>query len=418
MNSTMDFAAYAGRWVALVGEQVAGVGLTPEEAVQVARRNRSKDRFVLRFVDAQRGELLPLSPLVGRIRPFLQQYPQPMYLVGGAVRDLLLGRVAHDLDFVVPDGAIRLAFQVADQFGVPAYALDRERDTGRVVLQAEQTTFDFARFRGEDLEADLRARDFTINAMALPVGDVSTANLIDPCDGQTDLAERQICLTHADALQDDPVRALRAVRLAAELDFTLSAETETAVQEAASLLHLVSHERIRDELLRLMQTAVPDAAVAAMHRLGLLTAVLPEVAELADVEQSPPHFEPVLAHTLHVVAWLVKLEAVLFAEKEAADPALHAVRTALFPWFESLKAHFVRVVDGVNVLALLRLAGLFHDVGKKSSQVMEANGRIRFIGHEKVSAEETAHRLRVLCMSNHTIDHVQRIVRHHMRLFS
>jgi len=254
---------------------------------------------------------------------------------------------------------------------------------------------------------------------ALPAEAASIHNLIDPCDGQTDLANRHIRLTHVQALQDDPLRSLRAVRLAIELGFVMSAETEVAVREATALLHSVSSERIRDELMKLMQTAVPDQALTIMHRLGLLAVVLPEVAALDDVEQSAPHFEPVLAHTLRVISWLVDLEQVLFAGKVTTDSAVKAVRDALLPWLPSLKAHFMRVGDGgMDGITLLRVAALFHDIGKKETQTVADNGRIRFIGHEKVGAVGAARRLRKLSMSNQSIDHVQRIVQHHMRLFS
>ena len=156
----MDLSLYAGRWVALVNDQVAGVGHAPEEAISLARRNRPKERFVLRFVEQPGGGPLTLSPLLERIRPFLLQQSQPVYLVGGAVRDALLGRASNDLDFVVPDRAIRFAFKMADYLGVPAYVLDRERDTGRVVLKDDKTTLDFARFRGDTLEADLERPRF------------------------------------------------------------------------------------------------------------------------------------------------------------------------------------------------------------------------------------------------------------------
>jgi len=110
--------------------------------------------------------------LLRRLGPILASRPAPVYLVGGAVRDALLGRAAYDLDFVVAHDAIRLAFAVADELRVAAYTLDRERDIGRVVL-GQEIVLDFARFRGPDLEADLRARDFTINALAVNAAEVS-----------------------------------------------------------------------------------------------------------------------------------------------------------------------------------------------------------------------------------------------------
>ncbi len=416
----MDLSAYAGRWVALVGGRVAGVGSTPDEARRVAQHNRGKDRFVIWFVEPDGGERLKLSPLLDRLRPFLLQQEQPIYLVGGAVRDGLLGRESHDLDFVVPRQAIKLAFKVADWLGVPAYVLDRERDTGRVVLAEEATTLDFACFRGDDLEADLRDRDFGLNAIALPATAVTTTSLIDPCNGQADLMNRRIHLTHPNALNQDPVRLLRGLRLAAKLNFTLSEETQTAVSSAVPHLYKTSGERVRDELLNLIGTAVPDQLLFQMQKMGVLTAVLPEIAALEPVQQSAPHHEPVLAHTATVLRWLLQIELLLKQPSKIIDyPELNTVQQMLAPFAEELRTHLMREVDGgVDGYTLLRLSGLFHDVGKLETQTVEGNGRIRFFGHDKVGAKIAAKRLRRLHLSNQAIKHVKFTVQNHMRPLS
>jgi putative nucleotidyltransferase with HDIG domain len=410
-----DLTAYAGRWVALSGEMVAGVGHTAEEALLLARRNRPKERFSLRFVEQPGGEPLALSPLLERLRPFLTQQDRPVYLVGGAVRDALLNRVSHDLDFVVPHRAIQMAFKAANALGAPAYVLDQERDTGRVVLPEADTTLDFACFRGPDLEADLRDRDFTINAMALPATAVTRASLIDPCGGAADLQARLIRQTHAQAIASDPVRALRALRLAHGLEFSLAEETTAAVSAAAPLLQSVSIERVRDELLKLLETAVPHQAVQQMADLGLLPVVLPEIAALADVAQSAPHHEPVLAHTQSVLHWLVQIESLLNGA-EPHNAALKQAAAALADFRAPLLEHLNRRVDGgINGRTLLRLGALFHDTGKKKTQTVESDGRIRFLGHDKAGAKLAARRLRRFAMSNQAIAHVERIVAGHMR---
>ncbi|NKQ35959.1 MAG: HDIG domain-containing protein [Chloroflexi bacterium] len=410
-----DLSVYAGRWVALAGDEVAGVGFTGEEALHMARQNRYKARLTVRYVDDPAGEALALSPLLERLRPLLVQSSQPVYLVGGAVRDALLGRYTNDLDFVLPQGAIKLAFQIGDALGEPAYVLDRARDTGRVVLPGQEMHLDFARFRGPDLLTDLRERDFSINAMALPATAVTRAAIIDPFGGQEDLPDSRIRLVNDHALQDDPVRGLRAVRLAASLNFTLTPETETAVQQAAPLLSTVSVERIRDELVKMLATAVPDQAIRQMKTLRLLPVVLPEIAALADVTQSPPHHEPVLAHTISALRWLVLVEACL-AEERPSVPELASLQTMLAPFAESLRVHLARVVDGgLNGRILLRWGALFHDVGKKETRTVEADGRIRFLGHDQVGAEIAVSRLRQLRLSSQASKFVGRIVYGHMR---
>lgn len=410
-----DLSAYTGRWVALADGEVAGVGFTGMEALHMARKNRYKARLTVQYVDDPAGETLPLSPLLDRLRPLLARSGQPVYLVGGAVRDALLGRYTNDLDFVLPQGAVKLAFRIGDALGEPAYVLDRERDTGRVVLSAEGTYLDFARFRGPDLTTDLQARDFSINAMALPATAVTRAAIIDPFGGQKDLRNGRIRLVNARALQDDPVRALRAVRLAADLDFTLTVDTETAVIQAAPRLADVSVERIRDELVKMLDTAVPYQAVQQMASLDLLDVILPEIASLAQVEQSMPHHEAVLAHTISVLRRLAAVEQCL-AENTAVLPELAPVQTMLLPFADRLQNHLARSVNaGINGRVLLRLGALFHDAGKKEAQTITEDGRMRFLGHDQIGAKIAISSLHRLHFSKEASKYVSRIVYGHMR---
>jgi putative nucleotidyltransferase with HDIG domain len=356
------------------------------------------------------------SPLLERIRPILAQHSLPVYLVGGAVRDMLLGWPIHDLDFAVAIDSIKLTYRVADFLGVPAYVMDKERGVGRVVLADEKTTLDFTRFRGDSLEADLRDRDFTINAIAFPVTEEKGASLVDPTGGQADLAAGLVRQVHQQALTDDPVRALRAIRMALTLDFVIEPATETAVTAAAALLTNVSVERVRDELLKLLLAPSAAAALAEMARLSLLAAVLPEIAALTGVEQSPPHHEPVLAHTCSVLRWLILLENSFIEGRPPAHPAVAEVEQCLVHFQERLNHHWQRPVTGdLTGRALLRLGALFHDAGKKETQEIEPDGRIRFLTHEKAGEKLAAERLRRFHFSNDAVRHVRLIVAQHMR---
>ncbi|MBE2222306.1 MAG: CCA tRNA nucleotidyltransferase [Anaerolineae bacterium] len=412
----IDLTPYAGRWVALVGDVVAGVGHTPEEAKRLAQHNRPKERPFLHFIEAPDGQPLHLSPLLTTLRPFFLNLDQPVYLVGGAVRDAVRGVENHDLDFVVPQNAIALTFKIANQLGEPAYVLDRERDAGRVVLQEAQTMLDFTCFRGDNLLADLADRDFTINAMALPATAVTTASIIDPFNGLTDLAQKQIRLVQPNALEKDPVRALRAVRQGLSYGFHLTTGTKTAVTAAAPSLHKTSNERMRDELIKLLETAVPDQAIQQMAELGLLSQLLPEIADLAAVEQSPPHHEPVLAHTISVLRWLVAVETAVVRQQPLSQPELTAIQPQFSEFSDSLQTHLDREIGGgLNGRLLLYLDGLFHDVGKKESQTIDESGRIRFLGHDAAGAALAGARLRTLAFSNQAIKQVETAVAHHMR---
>ncbi len=412
----IDLSPYAGRWVALVGDIVAGVGHTPEEAKRLAQHNRPKERTILRFVETPGGEPLQLSSLLDELRPLFFNLEQPVYLVGGAVRDAVRGVANYDLDFVVSEHAVPLTFTIGNKIGEPAYVLDKERDAGRVVLQKAHTMLDFTCFRGADLLADLGDRDFTINAMALPATAVTTASIIDPFNGLEDLANKQIRLVHPDALESDPIRALRAVRQGLSYGFSLTEATQTAVLAAASSLHKSSMERRRDEFVKLMKTAVPDQAISQLHKLGLLSELVPEVADLESIEQSAPHHEPVLAHTISVLRWLVAIETAVVNQQPIDIPELSEIQPQFAEFSQGLQEHLTRDIGGgLNGHLLLRLDGLFHDVGKKDTQTIAESGRIRFLGHDKIGAELSAKRLRQMTFSNKVVKQVETAVNSHMR---
>lgn len=411
-----DLAPYAGRWVALADGQVAGVGDTAVAAERLGRRNRLRERLAVYFVEPEGGQLLNLPEELLDLRPIFRRHDQPVHLVGGAIRDALLGRESHDLDFVVPADAIRLAFKVADSLGLPAYVLDRERDAGRVILADGQTTLDFARYRGADLVEDLRSRDFTMNAMALPVAARSLASLVDPCQGQRDLEVGQIRLTHRSAIEEDPARAMRAARHALDLNFTIEQVTREMVRKSATQLASVSIERVRDELLRMMQASAPDKVIWTMRDLGLLAVVLPEIAILANVPQTPPHFESVLPHTARVMASLAQLESLLSDDRPPGDHRLAEAHETLRPFRQPLLEHVDRRLDGgVSGRQALRLAALFHDAGKPETLTAEPDGRLRFFGHAEAGAGIVQRRLADLRLSREVIRQTSVIVGNHMR---
>ncbi|MFN2134673.1 MAG: HD domain-containing protein [Candidatus Promineifilaceae bacterium] len=412
-----ELSSYLGQWVATRGSELLAAGASAVRVYRAALAIDPSENFFLHFIEDETSESLPLAPLVETTRPFLEREGLPAYLVGGAVRDAFLERESHDLDFVVPRDALRLTFRLGDIAGAPAYILDKERETGRIVLTDDGVTVDVATYRDADLLADLYDRDFTINAMALPATARTRDSLIDPLGGLSDLLARRIRLTHAEALLDDPVRALRAIRLAAELAFELTRDTEEAVLAASVFLPAtVSAERVRDELVKIVDGPRTAAAVMQMHTLGLLAPVLPELEALAPVPQSPPHYEPVLAHTISVLRWLEYLLAGLFETPVPPDDLLDQMRAALFPYLAPLAEYLNRpVVGGLDGKTILGLAALFHDAGKRQTITQEEDGRYRFFGHAEAGALLAAARLRDLCFSNEAIDQVSRIVAEHMR---
>ena len=398
----LDLSRYVGRWVAFVDQQVAGVGATGPAARNMARRNRPKRPITVQYVPDLSGKPLTLSPLLAELAPALAKLNTPIYLVGGAVRDAVLGRVSHDLDFVVPEQGVHIAFRLGDHLRMPAYPLDKERDVGRVRWTEKDLFLDIAAFRGDSLEADLRDRDFTINAMAIPALAQTTAEIIDPTGGLADLESHTIAVTHPDAITKDPVRALRAIRMGIRYSSQLTAETKTAVRATLPALHQTSEERLRDELLNLL-CDVPEQALQQLDQLGGLGVLLPQIEALKPIEQSPPHHEAVWAHTLSVLRWL----GVVLKERVYSDDHRYA---------EKLRVHLARSVTGfMTGKDLLRLGALYHDVGKAQTKSVGDDSRIHFYEHDQVGGKITETRLTEFHFSRETITHVSDMVRGHMR---
>lgn len=204
-------------------------------------------------------------------------------LVGGSVRDLLLGRAPHDLDFAVLGDAVGLARSVANALGGAFYVMDAERGTARVIVDG--MILDFARCRGATLDDDLRGRDLTLNAIAVPLpldgplpGQMA---LYDPLGGAQDLRAKVIRLASPDAIANDPVRAMRVARFAADLGARIDPAAEAAARAAAPRLAAAdgpSAERVRDELLKALSLPEASAAMDMLEALGLLQVVVPEAA--------------------------------------------------------------------------------------------------------------------------------------------
>lgn len=214
-----------------------------------------------------------------RIAALLEPYGA--YLVGGAVRDLLLRQPFHDLDFALPDRTLEAGKKLADQLGGAIFTLDENRSTVRVILEeGEHSRFivDLACFQGGSIEEDLAARDFTITSMALRCGTLDP--VIDLFQGAQDLRDGLIRTTSKHSLQDDPLRCLRAVRLAAQLDYKILPETSKQIRKHLHLLSGVSRERIRDELFRILEGPRQVAAMLSLKALGLYQYVLP--GEISD----------------------------------------------------------------------------------------------------------------------------------------
>ena len=406
---------YAGRWVALVNGRVIAQGGTPEQVLRASQHSRFKEKPEIIFMPAS----FTLPPLLEKIMDALP-VDQEIYLVGGAVRDLLISRVSPDLDFAVPSNGISLARKVANALNAHFVPLDDERDTGRVVVIDEggtQTFLDFATYRGATLDEDLRARDFTINAIAYNLRD---GTITDPLGGGNDLRTKLIRACSDTSLSDDPVRILRAIRQAAAFGFHIDKNTRELMKQAASELVRISPERLRDEIFKILKGPKPDAAIRALEMLGVLQHIMPELLAMKGVDQSEPHVYEVWTHTLAVLDHLDQIISALrvgYDAEKTNDMFTGLLTLRLGRYREQISQHFSnRLNVDRSMRSLLFFAALYHDVSKPDTKTVEESGRIRFFEHDLKGVEIAAQRARSFNLSNDEIERLQVIIKNHMRI--
>ncbi|MBK8417263.1 HD domain-containing protein [Candidatus Villigracilis saccharophilus] len=406
---------YTGRWVARVNGRIIAQGGTPEQALRASQHSRFKEKPEIIFMPAS----FTLSPLLEKIMDALPA-DQEIYLVGGAVRDLLTSRFSPDLDFAVPSNGISLARKVANSLHASFVPLDEERDTGRVVVIDEsgaQTFLDFATYRGATLDEDLRARDFTINALAYNLRD---GTIFDPLEGGNDLRKKLIRACSNTSLSDDPVRILRAIRQAAAFGFHIDRNTRELMKQAASELVRVSPERLRDEVFKILKGPKPDAAIRALEMLGVLSHLMPELLAMKGVAQSEPHVYEVWTHTLAVLDYLDQIISALrvgYDAEKTNDMFTGLLTLRLGRYRGQIAEHFSKSLNvDRSMRSLLFFAALYHDVSKPDTKTVEESGRIRFFEHDLKGVEIAAQRARSFNLSNDEIERLQAIIKNHMRI--
>ncbi|RSX54523.1 RNA nucleotidyltransferase [Bifidobacterium dolichotidis] len=343
-------------------------------------------------------EVWPEAIELGRL---FAQEGYELALVGGPVRDLLLGRHSHDLDFCT--SATPEQFEpILRKYGKDGFwdmgrkfgtlgALRRRADGTEV--QMEVTTYRSDKYDpesrkpevayGDSLEGDLSRRDFTVNAMALRVPDLQ---FVDPFGGANDL-NKKVLRTPVDPRQsfdDDPLRMMRAVRFVAQLGFHIAPETAEAMTDMVDRINIVSAERVRDELTKLLLSDRPRLGLEAFVESGLADIVFPEIPALQlEIDEHHRH-KDVFEHTMIVVDRAVALETGPDGPVPAPD-------------------------------LTLRLAALVHDIGKPKTRKFEPGGKVSFHHHDAVGAKLTRKRLRALRFDHHIVDDVSELVNLHLR---
>ncbi len=332
------------------------------------------------------------------------------YLVGGFVRDHLIGLSSCvDLDITVgaADG-IAVASGIARSLGREAafVPLDRERGTARIVLRGEDPiSLDLSTFKGANIEEDLACRDFTVNAVAVSVEDFLESGfreIRDPTGGVADIKAGVVRACSERTFTDDPLRILRAFRFGASLGFDIASETLDAIPRNLSALTGVSSERVRDEVTAILAAKSSQQALEGMDRWGVLDLLFPEFRPMKGCRQNDYHHLDVWGHTLETVD---RVE-ILMAEGKGVFGDLE----------EEIAAYLAEEpVMGRPRTALLKLAALYHDVGKPSSATVDPDGRVRFFGHEKISRQIFEERGEALRLSTREIGMVGEWIGGHMR---
>ncbi len=340
-------------------------------------------------------QLLRISAVIDELGRLFQGAGASLYLVGGSVRDALLGRLGHDLDFTT-SAHVDLTHELLKRFTPTTWDIGREFGTigalkrhGGTEWQIEITTFRADQYHGESrkpevafgdtLEGDLVRRDFTVNAMAV---DVVTHDFVDPYGGIEDLGDGVLRTPAAPEMSfsDDPLRMMRAARFASRLGFTVAPEVEAAMSAMAERITIVSAERIQAELSGLMLTDSPRAGLDLLVRTGVAEHVLPELPALQlELDEHHRH-KDVYEHSLTVLEQYIDLE-----KARGHDPDLVG-----------------------------RLAALLHDVGKPATRRFEG-ARVTFHHHDVVGAKLVKRRLRALNYPNAVVKSVARLVELHLR---
>lgn len=334
--------------------------------------------------------LPPLAPLAGR-----------GWVVGGGLRDALLGVPVADVDLAVVGDAAEAARTLARAHGAARFRLSADFGAWRVHGGRLPFVVDLTPLQGGSLEADLARRDVTVNALALPLD--GSGGVIDPYGGMEDLRRRRLRLVRPSALRDDPVRVLRLARLGRQLGFAIDAEARVRAREAAADLGRSAPERQMDELRRILRQPEPWRGIELLDELGALGALVPELEQARGLEQNAYHHRDVLGHVLEVVCR---------AGEIAADP--EPVFRALAP---RVAARLMEpLADEMTRGRALLLGALLHDVAKPATRMVTPEGRIGFPRHDEVGAAMADAWCRRMRTSTRLREFVVLLVRRHLPL--
>jgi putative nucleotidyltransferase with HDIG domain len=345
-------------------------------------------------------DALSLAPSIAAARTALEGEQGSVWIVGGAIRDALLGRPVSDVDLAVAPGhEERAARAIGKVAGGSAFQLSEEHAAWRAVSATDGWHVDVAALRADGIEDDLRARDFTVNAIAIPL---AGGDSIDPTGGMADSEARLLRVVSDSAFGDDPIRLLRACRLSAGLGLAIDPGTLELARAYADRAADPAGERQFAELRGIIAGPDPLLGIELMDRLGLTAPVLPELEALRGVVQNPNHHLDVLGHTLAVLEEWLGIEADLGSFAGDLEGEIQAFLAE-------------PLADELTRLGALRFGALFHDMGKPETR-SEGSGYVTFIGHDEVGARIIGRICRRLRTSRRLSTQLQGLALHHLRL--
>ena len=351
------------------------------------------------------------ATILSRLKDYLQGQSLPAFLVGGYIRDSLRGAPTKDVDVAVQGDVISLSKEMAEAMGGAFVPLGQAHGNARVTLPSPDGPWliDVSSLQG-DILTDLGRRDFTVDAMALSIADWDTPRwedrILDPFDGRQDLAQRTVRALGPSVFRDDPVRLLRAVRLAAKLGFQIDATTRETISRDAHLLPEAAGERVRGELLTILSLAEAKTHLEALDELGLLCYIIPELEITKGVQQPKEHYWDVFGHSINAVEGVERLTS------RRKDDQI----ASLAPWNDEMEERFAQEVsDGHSRRTVVKMAALLHDIAKPQSKIVDDTGRTRFFGHHSLGASMSGPILQRLRMSNRGVEMVSGMVEYHLR---
>lgn len=371
-------------------------------------------------------------PFIKTIKDISDELDTKVYIAGGIVRDMIIRRLKGidsatnplkqfpgevlDLDFIIKGDALLFGKKVGDAIGGSFFPLDEERSVSRVVVKKpevrsqklevhEEIILDFSRIRGNSIEDDLRIRDFTVNSIALSLDNLfsnSGLELIDPSGGVDDIKKRIIKVYDKSALDDDPLRMLRAVRFESRLDFAMDGTLETFIKEGGYRLKSSAGERVRSELFNILSCKSSHRYIQKLKDLCLLKEIIYESEFMENLEQESHHRYLLWEHSLNTL----KALEVLLENIRRIFPDRH-------PGIDELLSMLLE--HKISYREVLKLSAILHDAGKPQVKIVDEQGEPGFINHEKFSAEIGENLCQRLKLGNNTCRIMSSIIRNHMR---